>query len=173
VAYDTRTQSLMDAALSGLVESRETTYSRPLAYESFTKESDDAGARVAPRLLHGGVHLKQPAMQWRGDVVVRALSGLAAGLAVAAALSALLLVLISRGQGTAATARSVWRGEGAIPWRVAIWTLLALGAFVGVIAALATGYHVFGTDITGNDVLYQTLKSIRTAVVIGALATRR
>jgi peptide/nickel transport system permease protein len=32
-------------------------------------------------------------------------------------------------------------------------------------------YHVFGTDITGNDVMYQTLKSIRTAFVIGTLAT--
>jgi peptide/nickel transport system permease protein len=30
---------------------------------------------------------------------------------------------------------------------------------------------VFGTDVTGNDVLYQTLKSIRTAFVIGSLAT--
>ena len=75
-AYDTRTKSLMDAALAQLVESRETTYSRPLAYESFTKESDDAGARVAPRLLYGGVHLKEPASQWAGDVAVRALAGL-------------------------------------------------------------------------------------------------
>jgi peptide/nickel transport system permease protein len=54
---------------------------------------------------------------------------------------------------------------------VAMITLLALAAFVGVVAALAQGYHVFGTDVTGNDVLYQTLKSIRTAFVIGALAT--
>jgi peptide/nickel transport system permease protein len=30
---------------------------------------------------------------------------------------------------------------------------------------------VFGTDRTGNDVLVQTLKSIRTAFVIGTLAT--
>jgi peptide/nickel transport system permease protein len=67
--------------------------------------------------------------------------------------------------------RTVVDGEGAIPWRVAIVTLLALGAFVGTVTGLATGYHVFGTDITGNDVLYQTLKSIRTAVVIGGLAT--
>ncbi len=49
--------------------------------------------------------------------------------------------------------------------------MLALGAFIGVIASLSMRYHAFGTDITGNDVLYQTLKSIRTAVVIGALAT--
>ncbi|MEF9997111.1 MAG: ABC transporter permease, partial [Burkholderiaceae bacterium] len=32
-------------------------------------------------------------------------------------------------------------------------------------------YHVFGTDKTGNDVLYQALKSVRTAIVIGTLAT--
>ena len=30
---------------------------------------------------------------------------------------------------------------------------------------------MFGTDTTGNDVLYQALKSIRTAFVIGSLAT--
>ena len=32
-------------------------------------------------------------------------------------------------------------------------------------------YHVLGTDRTGNDVLYQSLKSVRTAFVIGTLAT--
>ena len=32
-------------------------------------------------------------------------------------------------------------------------------------------YHVLGTDRTGNDVLYQALKSMRTAFVIGTLAT--
>jgi peptide/nickel transport system permease protein len=171
VAYDTRTKSLMDGLLSGLVGSRETTYSRPLAYESFTKESDDAGRRVAPRLAHGGAHLKDPAQGWAADVAVRALTGLVGGLVIAAALSAALVGVLSRGRAWRATVRAVVDGEGAIPWRVAIVTLLALGAFVGTVTGLATGYHVFGTDITGNDVLYQTLKSIRTAVVIGGLAT--
>jgi peptide/nickel transport system permease protein len=173
VAYDTRTRSLLDTLLVRLVESRETTYSRPLATESFTKESADDGRRVAPRLLFGGAHLKEPRPQWAGDVALRAVLGLAGGLAAAAALSALLVALLARGsgQGWSATARSVANAEGPIPWRVALITLWTLGAFVGVIAGLGTGYHVFGTDITGNDVLYQTLKSIRTAVVIGALAT--
>jgi peptide/nickel transport system permease protein len=169
VAYDTRTSSLLDSLLSGLVESRETTYSRPLATASFTKESDDAGNRVAPRLLHGGAHLKDPAAQWAGDVALRLGLGLVVGLLAAAALSALLVAWLSRGDK--AHGAAIRRGESAIPWRVAIVTLLALGAFTGAVAGLATGYHVFGTDITGNDVLYQTLKSIRTAVVIGALAT--
>jgi peptide/nickel transport system permease protein len=169
VAYDTRTNSLLDRLLSALVESRETTYSRPLATESFTKQSDDAGNRVAPRLLHGGAHLKDPAAQWAGDVALRFGIGLVGGLLAALALSALLVASLSRGDK--ARGAAIRRGETAVPWRVAIVTLLALGAFVGAVAGLATGYHVFGTDITGNDVLYQTLKSIRTAVVIGALAT--
>jgi peptide/nickel transport system permease protein len=41
----------------------------------------------------------------------------------------------------------------------------------GAVVALMGHYHVFGTDRTGNDVLYQALKSVRTAFVIGTLAT--
>jgi peptide/nickel transport system ATP-binding protein len=41
----------------------------------------------------------------------------------------------------------------------------------GAVFGLASGYHVLGTDRTGNDVLWQALKSIRTAWVIGSLAT--
>jgi peptide/nickel transport system permease protein len=174
-AYDTRTRSLLDGALLRLVEGRETTYSRPLDYVSFTKESNDVAGRVervAPRLIYGGVHLTQPDAQWSGDVTARALGGLLAGLLAAAALSALLIALVKpRGSSWAATARAVVEGAGPIPWRVAILTMLGLGAFIGVVASLAWRYHVFGTDITGNDVLVQTLKSIRTAVVIGGLAT--
>jgi peptide/nickel transport system permease protein len=174
-AYDTRTRSLLDGLLQRLVQGRETTYSRPLDYVSFTKESNEVAGRVervAPRLIYGGVHLTQPDAQWSGDVTARALGGLLAGLLAAVALSALLIALVKpSGSSWAATARAVVEGAGPIPWRVAIATMLGLGAFIGVVAALAWRYHVFGTDITGNDVLVQTLKSIRTAVVIGGLAT--
>jgi peptide/nickel transport system ATP-binding protein len=40
-----------------------------------------------------------------------------------------------------------------------------------MVFGLATGYHVLGTDRTGNDVLWQAIKSIRTAWVIGSLTT--
>jgi peptide/nickel transport system permease protein len=42
---------------------------------------------------------------------------------------------------------------------------------IGPTLALMGSYHVLGTDRTGNDVLYQAIKSIRTAFVIGALST--
>jgi len=63
-----------------------------------------------------------------------------------------------------------WR-ETDIPWRAALFAVMGICVLGGVAAALMPSYHVFGTDVTGNDVFYQTLKSIRTAFVIGSLAT--
>lgn len=176
VAYDTRVQSVLDVILRDLVESRESTYSRPLAYVSFTKESIEINGsleRVAPRLSHGGAHLTDPAVQWQGDLLRRLFSGLLLGFLAAVAAACLLVTLVARraAQGWRVTAGVIWRGETAIPWRVACWTLGVMLVLAGIVAALMNHYHVFGTDVTGNDVLYQALKSIRTAFVIGTLAT--
>jgi peptide/nickel transport system permease protein len=175
-AYDTRTRSLLDTLLGRLVESREATYSRPLSYVGFTKESvevDGVVKRIAPRLKHGGAHLGEPATQWPRDLAWRAGAGLVLGAAVAALLSAALLALVARHRTgpVGAGMRAAWRGEGPIPWRAVCWTLLVLGLLAGPATMLAGHYHVLGTDLTGNDVLYQALKSIRTAFVIGTLAT--
>jgi len=176
VAYDTRTRSLLDALLVSMVESRETTYSLPLAYESFTKETVEQGGkslRVAPRLLHGGAQLKDPAVQWAGDIAWRVVVGLLWGAIGAAVAAAVVAAAVARRQriGIGDAMRAVALGRTVLPWRVALVTLLGLALAIGVAASLARAYHVFGTDVTGNDVLYQTLKSIRTAFVIGSLAT--
>ena len=176
VAYDTRAVSLLDTALKSLVDSREATYSRPLSYLGFTKETlvvDGEAKRVAPRLKFGGAHLKDPATEWTGDLISRGLVGLLIGAAVSAAICAVLLALVARArqQGFAATAASVWRGEGQVPWTAALWTIFVLGLLFGPVSQWMGWYHVLGTDLTGNDVLYQALKSIRTAFVIGTLAT--
>ena len=176
VAYDTRVRSVLDVVLRKLVDSREATYSRPLDYVGFTKESLQVNGkleRVAPRLLHGGAHLTDPAAQWRGDVLQRAVTGLLLGAAASLVACALLIACLSRAslRQWHTTIGAVWRGETSIPWRVACWTLSIILVLTGVVAALMGHYHVFGTDVTGNDVLYQALKSVRTAFVIGALAT--
>jgi len=176
VAYDTRVQSLLDAGLRRVVQSRESTYSRPLDYVSFTKESEEVNGevrRVAPRLKFGGAHLSDPDTQWAGDVTRRVFVGLAAGLVVALVLSVLLISAVSRArrESFAVTFGRIRRRETPVPWKVACWTLVGLALPIGAMVSLMGQYHVFGTDITGNDVMYQTLKSIRTAFVIGTLAT--
>jgi len=71
---------------------------------------------------------------------------------------------------TAWLARFV-RGESDYPLR----TLFVVGALLlvvsGVVFQLAAGYHVLGTDKVGRDVLYISLKSIRTGLIIGTLTT--
>jgi len=175
-AYDSRTRSLLDVVLADLVTSRESTYSRPLSYLGFTKESllvDGQVQRVAPRLQFGGVHLKNPASDWAGDVALKALLGLAQGAVVGVLLCALLIGLLARARkaGFGDTFRRVHMADSQVPWHVAMWTLVLLSLLVGVSAELSGPYHLLGTDLTGNDVLYQSLKSIRTAFVIGTLAT--
>jgi peptide/nickel transport system permease protein len=176
VAYEPRTRSVLDALLERQIDMREATYSRPLATESFTKESrevDGRVTRVAPRLVHGGAHLGDPSTQWAGDVARRAAAGLAGGVLATVLVAAALAAVLARRR------RCPWRevlhelrhGQGAVPWRAAIGTVAALGLLGGPAVALMDHYHVLGTDRTGNDVLYQSLKSLRTAFVIGTLAT--
>ncbi|MFZ9152038.1 MAG: ABC transporter permease, partial [Burkholderiales bacterium] len=134
---------------------------------------DGREVREFPRLRHGGAHLKNPAADWAGDVALRGFRGLAVALliwfSVALALSA--AVAQRSGNGIEQSWGDIWRGRTAIPWRAALCALAALAVFAGPVIALAPLYHVFGTDKVGQDVLYQALKSIRTGMVIGTLAT--
>ena len=176
VQYEAQAHSLLDLALSDLVGSREVTYSRPFDFVSLTMDTVSVNGRMvrmAPRLKHGGAHLSDPEHQWHSDLLARGGMGLLRG-ALFAALGALALIGLvarSRRAGFVETARSVARNEGEMPWRAALWTVMALAAMVGTTTSLMGVYHVMGTDTTGNDVLYQALKSIRTAFVIGSLAT--
>ena len=174
-AYGTRTLSIFDALMSHAIESREKTYSIPLAYWSFQKETqvvDGKEARGNPRLAFGGSHLQEPEREWKADIAARsfqgALLGMLAGIAVAVAAAALL----GRKHGGLRNSLSqIAHAETEIPWRPMLITVIVTAMIIGWLAALWPHYHPFGTDRTGNDVLYQALKSIRTAVVIGSLAT--
>jgi peptide/nickel transport system permease protein len=64
-----------------------------------------------------------------------------------------------------------WRGALNWPARTVVFGVALLLMAAGVIAQLASGYHVLGTDKVGQDVLYISLKSIRTGLVIGTLTT--
>jgi peptide/nickel transport system permease protein len=175
-AYSTRTYSVLDWMLIRQIEGTEKTYSAPLAYLQFTKESmevDGKPVRDYPRLAFGGAHLKDPQREWAGDLLARSAAGLAGGAAAGVLLGAGIVgwVALARRQSFGAVWGAIRRRETEVPWRAVLATLLALALVVGWVAALWTHYHVLGTDRTGNDVLYQALKSVRTAIVIGSLAT--
>lgn len=174
--YAPAVQSALDSLLAGSVLAQpEKTYSAPLATRQFTKETElieGHPLRHFPRLRSGGAHLDDPDAQWAGDVARRLAAGLAGGLAFALAGGMLLAAGLARMHGGWRQAvADIAADRSDVPWR-AIWlTYAALCVVVGAVAGLATGYHVFGTDRTGNDVLWQALKSVRTALVIGSLTT--
>ena len=174
--YDTRTLSTLDLLLARQTAMREVSYSVPLGTHGFNKESivDAQGQarRDYPRLKFGGAHLSDPATQWAGDVARRAALGLASGAAIAALLVALTAAALARHHhGWRHALADLGADRTFYPLRAVLITLTVMLVLAGPVLALMPQYHVFGTDRTGNDVLVQALKSVRTAFVIGALST--
>jgi peptide/nickel transport system permease protein len=175
-AYSTQTLSVLDTILAGPREGREKTYSVPLGTHQFSKESmlvDGKSVRDFPRLQFGGAHLKDTESEWVPDLLQKSFLGLLGGAMVAIAgwLAVARLRVSGPDANVAASLRQIWSEQTEVPWRAILFTLSILAMLGGAVVALWPYYHVLGTDQTGNDVLFQAIKSIRTAVVIGSLAT--
>ena len=175
VFYDPHTESLLDLVLARPLSMRETSYSAPLATHGLIKqnfERNGATVREVPRLTYGGAHLADPPQEQGPDVTRRVLNGWVFGAFATALLSIALAWMVGRGrEPVAATWRAMVLGRTRLPWRVLLITLGVVALLAGPLVALGGHYHVFGTDRTGNDVLVQSLKSVRTAFVIGTLST--
>jgi peptide/nickel transport system permease protein len=173
----TEVRSALDALAAPLRTRVEKTYSAPLAYRLFAKQTvegaDGMQHREFPRLKFGGANLQYPVDDHIGDIVGRIGMGLAVSGALWLVFAGALVkaVAASRKVPVGAAWRAMWRGKGGLEWRAVLLTLGVVGLLAGPVAALATEYHVFGTDKVGQDVLFLTLKSIRTALVIGTLTT--
>jgi peptide/nickel transport system permease protein len=169
--------SVFDLLLGPVRTQVEKTYSAPFATRSFSRETvehaDGSRSREYPRLRYGGAHLQDPDTQRGPDILRRALTALLQ--AVTAGLLVLLLVAwrLARRHGgkTAATAARMLAGDTPVPWRAILLTVGLLLLLVFLAVNLAGAYHVLGTDKVGQDVFYQSLKSIRTGLVIGTLTT--
>src|SRR5574338_84212 len=173
--YSGEVLSTLDAMLSGLRSRTEKTYSAPLADTLYSKETvdlpDGQQARIYPPLKFAATQLAKPATELESDVLRRAGHGLLAGLAVSVGL-ALSLAGVAGGEGSYfVRLRGIVLGRTALRWRSALVAMAGMAVVSGVLMALAPWYHVFGTDKVGQDVLYLTLKSVRTALIIGTLTT--
>ena len=151
--YTPEVLSVFDKLLEPLRTQTEKTYSAPFALTLYARETDANGVRGYPRLRYGGAHLTD-GLGRAADIVQRALAGALGGLLV----GGMILWLAARYSRSAC--RSALKGA-----------LLLLAALIGATAWLASAYHVLGTDKVGQDVLYLSLKSIRTGLVIGTVTT--
>ncbi|MBI5912359.1 MAG: ABC transporter permease [Betaproteobacteria bacterium] len=182
VAYAVDVKSVLDVLLDSLASKTERTYSAPLATHAFAKETVEvrgeggkAGRQIRdyPRLQYGGTHLLNPERDWQADVLLTLFRGVALAVPLWLALSLFLVAACSGNENAASRNywRAVWAGKTEMPWRAILIALGLLLAVVLPVILLSRHYHVLGTDKVGQDVLYLSLKSVRTALVIGTLTT--
>jgi len=159
VFYDNKVTSVFDLLTAGMGDRFERTYSAPFALISFEKKNmkDEQGRSVRdfPPLKHAGLDLDNPDDKW-ADIAAKSMAPLAWGLLLSGLLVGVQWLFLRR---------------GAFPWH-ASWITQAVIICTGVwLVLISKHYHVLGTDKGGADVLFQSLKGIRTGVLLGTLAT--
>jgi len=178
--YQTETLSALDIALTGLREKSEKTYSAPFASYSFTKETIEHDNGTTTRdytpLRFAGTHLID-GESILVDTIVRVTTGVIKGLLLGATLL-LILALRTRKKYALSLIGSLYailqgrmNNHRATQWQIFLFVSTGLFISIAIIAELSHVYHVFGTDKIGDSVLYQSLKSIRTGIMIGTLTT--
>ena len=175
--YSVEVLSLFDLIAGPLRTRVEKTYSAPFAAYLYARETvelpDGQQVREFPRLEFGGAHLQDPETQLVADVVWRAGAGGGVGLLLWGVVIASLTALLARrgGKKFLPALFDIWRGTTEVPWKAVCSMLALILLLLGAALALCGYYHIFGTDKVGQDVFYQSLKSIRTGLVIGTLTT--
>ena len=176
IQYSSEANSVLDEILQPLATARERSYSEPLSAVAFRKETferDGVSVRDYPRLRFGGKHLDQPALQLSADIYQR--TAVALGWASCIVLGVLMLGLLLARYGSRQSlgivASKFLQGQTEWPWRSMVITFTLMTLAICWVVFLSQGYHVFGTDRTGNSVLVFAIKSVRTALVIGGLTT--
>jgi len=177
VHYGVEVLSVLDYLLGPVRTQTEKTYSAPMATRLYTREfvqqPDGVQTREYPRLEYGGRQLRDPDREFLPDVLRRVGKSL-----LEAALSSMLLLAGMAWRQVYRRRRSLVDALGdlgprrrAPPW-VVVWLTASMLLLLFFLAMnLAVAYHVLGTDKVGQDVFYQSLKSIRTGLVIGTLTT--
>ncbi len=175
--HSSEVQSLLDYLLTPLRERQEKTYSSPLATYLYTKENIEQPngelLRGYPRLKYGGAHLQNPEQEWAADVLWTTITGIQEGLLAWLMVVAVITAWLAYRSATPffQQCQCIISGKTEVPWCV-IFTVLGILLLLAFVAGnLGVKYHLLGTDKVGEDVLYQTLKSVRTGLVIGTLTT--
>lgn len=177
---DGRVLSGLDYLFSHLLLRTERTYSAPFAlteYSSSVQYTEDGKVeQVYLPLKYAGQHLKGYSNQHL-TAEERMVSDIAKQTSSAVMMAVLVIFLVFlvhlylRFRYLLTSDKAGFLKRGKLPWR---WFYFALFIIVFTLIwlhQLSHYYYVLGTDKVGQDVLYQSLKAIRTGVLIGLLTT--
>lgn len=168
--------SVLDKILLPLIDNSERTYSAPFAIYSFNKETivttQGQMLRQFPRLIHAGSHVMDEKYKQQ-DINNKLSHAIVTAIIiwVTCSVGVLFIACLKHHLSFEEFIACIFQRKNIFPWK----TLLV---FMGVMILALTllfefmpYYHILGTDQVGKDVLYQSLKSIRTGLLIGTLTT--
>jgi len=176
IVFSSEKISVLDIVLTTLRVQEEKTYSAPFAIRSYAKETvelpDGNIVREFPRLVYAGTHLDF-ASDRSADITAKTLRALIESMLIFVLVIIMLSYFSAKNNSHAFGRQFVLlkRGETDIPWRSLLLTGFIITVVSLILIRLSPYYHVLGTDKVGTDVLYLSLKSIRTGLVIGSLTT--
>lgn len=174
---ETYTITVLDLIVDPLGQEQEKTYSAPFATHLYNKSimttADGKEIRGYDRLKYGGSHLTNPQQQCHRDIAWRIVIGFALGIVSALILLTLFFsfVALKNKKNVIRFFHEVLSGKTEIAYRSLSITFSILWIITCIAAVTASHYHIFGTDKVGRDVLYESINSIRTGLLIGTLAT--
>ncbi len=174
--YSAQVLSLFDLIATPLRERVEKTYSAPFATHLYAKETviltDGRQIRDYPRLTYGGAHLQDLEARGRDIAQIVVWASLEAAVIWMSA-GVILIGCLARAAHIPFREHltRIAQGRTEVPWDVILLTAGIMIWLAMVAAHLSFHYHILGTDKVGQDVFYQSLKSIRTGLLIGTLTT--
>lgn len=161
-----QTSSILDRVLSPLDEEYEETYSAPLALTSFTTETivkDGRVKQIYPRLLYPNKQI-QNEHQVENLIITKLFSGIVISAFITFIFWLLHLFSFKTREGVFIFSLS--------PSAISAFLTLFIVIFILITCySLSRELHLLGTGKIGQDIFYQTIKSIRTGLVIGILTT--
>lgn len=175
-AYSPEVKSLLDVVILERLKAAgdERSYSMPFALREFDKTTvfkDGHAVRDFQPLKNAGKlfgHRTRTFELVKGTLIAAIAGGVTAFLAWIFT----ALAIARRRNATFTQTLMVMRNrDGRFPWRPAMLVFTVAWLLMVWLILIWPNWHVFGTDAVGNDVLYEAVKSVRTAVVIGSLAT--
>lgn len=168
-------QSLLDLLVSPLGKQDEKTYSAPFSLYSSAKEMEVINGKLAtfyPRLKFAGSHLQSPSEKMQ-DISRKVFAAIFWGIMTSLVFSFIFISLYAYKEHLQPimAVKKIILSQTKVAWREILLTATFVITLVFFIKWLSPYYHILGTNKIGADILYETIKSIRTGLIIGTLTT--
>ena len=164
--YSQEIKSILDIILLPIHKNTEKSYSSPFSSHLYSKETikldNNKEKRIYPKLLYKGNHNKYAEDNFKNIFFTSLLSILKTFLLV----FSIYLIFFRRSIFNNGFIFSSIKKN-----KVLFTSLTIMLTIIFLLYDLGSQYYILGTDKVGEDVLYKSIKSIRTGILIGTLTT--